>query len=695
MLQQRKRIVAIVMCVIAYWCTRLPAISDADAARLATEFSFSKLPLPESPGEHRRERAVNADLQHISGWISSVGASVALGDLDNDGLPNDVCLVDPRTDEVFIAPVPGTGDRYAAFTLRFDREPQDSSRLRAHHPDSMAPTGCRFGDLNEDGFLDVLVYFWGRPPVAYLAHNRTGRDPLSRSMYRKVEVAESSDGWYTNTVTFADLNGDGHVDIVVGNYDRDGTPKMASTGDLSSVMQHSMSRAYNGGGNRFLLWQRPHKDAEDPILFVEQEPGLDTETMSGWTLAVGAADLDGDQLPEIYVANDFGPDHLLHNMSTLGQLHFQVLNGKKDFTSPNSKVLGRDSFKGMGVDFGQLNKSDAVPDILVSNIAGPMSLEESHFAFVSSVSDKQSLKDAMSAGVAPYRDESEMLGLSRSGWGWDIRFGDFNNDGVAEVVQATGFMKGAEDPSQAMDRWPELHEAAIGNDELLSNPANWPRFRAIDHDELSGHEANPFFVLSGGRYYDISKQLGLDAPYVTRGIATADCDGDGDLDFAIANQWERSWFFRNDLIPSPESTGAKASSAKLRPALILNLLLPVDPTDPKHQTLPENKSGAIIGSPAIGAAATIGVIRNMDGKLRGADGTIWTSQVDGGNGHSGQRSPQLHFGLGDDQAFPGLVEVMVELKWRDRNGRLCMTNKTLKPGTHTIFLNPENLAGEQ
>ena len=44
-----------------------------------------------------------------------------------------------------------------------------------------------------------------------------------------------------------------------------------------------------------------------------------SEALRGWTLAVGAADLDGDLLPELYFANDFGPDRLLHNRSTPGQ----------------------------------------------------------------------------------------------------------------------------------------------------------------------------------------------------------------------------------------------------------------------------------------------------------------------------------------------------------------------------------------
>ncbi len=634
------RSVSTLLIVGLYWFTRLPQISPQERSSLAAQFAFSSAVLPELPSSvSHNVRTVNPSLERISAWISSVGASVALNDLDGDGFPNDVCYVNTRTDQVILESVPNQPERYHPFELR--------SNLKLYNPNIMAPMGCLPGDFNEDGRMDVLVYYWGRTPIAFLriADHVT---ELSAASFLPMEIVPGGQRWFTNAVTAADLDGDGHTDLVIGNYFPDGAQILDAHATNKESMQHSMSRAYNGGHDHLLLWKSANAGSQPVVSFQEAVGALDDQVSAGWTLAVAAADLDGDLLPELYFANDFGPDRLLHNRSQPGHLHFAVLNGVKTFTTPNSKVLGHDSFKGMGVDFGDLN-GDGLLDIYVSNIAGQFSLEESHFLFINTGNTKEMLE-----GKAPYVDRSESLGLSRSGWGWDARLDDFNNDGVLEALQATGFIKGT------TSRWPELHELAMGNDDLLSNPLSWPRFRP--GDDLSGHQHNPFFVRAqNGRYYDLASEVGLGQPQVTRGIAIADVDGDGDLDFAFANQWDDSIFYQNDC--------PRCSS-------FLSLYLALPPEgELESQTVVTNghpTSGALI-RPAIGATAIVHL----------PNGRIQIEQVDGGNGHSGKRAPNLHFGLGE---IPQSAPIRVDLKWRDSAGEVHQQSMELLPGWHTIWL---------
>ncbi|HAX77579.1 MAG TPA: RNA-binding protein [Cyanobacteria bacterium UBA11372] len=644
-----KQVVAIALLFSLFWFSRLPGLSATERAAIASRFSFAILPLPElAGGTPKFERSVHPSLERHKGWISAVGASVALNDLDGDGLSNDVCYVDPRSDRVIITPVPGLGDRYQPFAL------QPSARL--YDSSTMAPMGCLPGDLNEDGLMDILVYYWGRTPVAFI-HVEGLKSLLQTSVYVEQEIVPGQERWYTNAATFSDLDGDGHADLIIGNYFQDNAQILNVNASGVESMQHSMTRADNGGRNRLLLWTKATTGKEPTVQFKEAKGVLDESIARAWTLAVGAADLDGDFLPELYFANDFGPDRLLHNLSKPGELQFALLEGKKTLTTPNSKVLGHDSFKGMGVDFGDVN-GDGLFDIYVSNIAAEYALEESHFLFVSTGEINK-----MGKGIAPYIDRSETLGVSRSGWGWETKFGDFDNDGSLEALQATGFLKGE------VNRWPELHELAIGNDELLSHPQSWPRFQR--GDDLSGHQHNPFFIrASDGRYYDFAKELGLDEPDVTRGIATADVDGDGDLDFAIANQWENSYFYRNESPQTGAFLGLRLLRSLNQPLQKINSKTGETPIP---QELLERFNYSTLGSPAIGATATVHL----------PDGRKLVAQVDGGNGHSGARSLELHFGLGNLESNTPLP---VDLRWRDTQGQVHQESLFLSPGWHTVLL---------
>ena len=611
---QAVRLLAVAMVLVLYGFTKLPSLPEEERQTLASRFAFERLPLPAPPGDLRRTvRPVHPDMERISGWISSVGAGVALSDLDNDGLPNDLCLVDTRVDRVLVAPVPETGPRYPAFTL--DPDP----RL-PHDRRTMAPMGCLTGDWNEDGRMDALVYYWGRPPVLFL---REGEKPAADA-YRPVALAPWTERWNTNALTSADVDGDGHLDLIVGNYFPDGAPLLDDRNTGYVHMHRSMSRSENGGVNRLYLGQ-------GKALFREVPDAFDPHTARSWTLAAGAADLDGDLLPEIYFGNDFGNDRLLHNRSTPGRPRFVALAGRKGFTTPNSKVLGRDSFKGMGIDFADLN-GDGRLDMYVSNIAQNWALEESHFVWVATGEPEQ-----MREGIAPFAERSEPLGLARSGWGWDSRFADLDADGVPEALQAIGFLRGEN------NRWPELHEIAMGNDNHMLHLEAWHRFGP--GDDLSGHLHNPLFVrASDGRYYDLAKEVGLGQNQVSRGIALADVDGDGDLDWAVANQWEGSWLVRNE---SPRSNAS----------LVLDLRLPM---------------AAGLSRPAVGASVTVHL----------PDGRRQVAQVDGGSGHSGKRAPQVHFGLGRLQQG---TELKVEVRWRDGGGARQQTFR-LAPGNHRLML---------
>ena len=140
-----------------YGYGRISEMAPPDIERLASMFRFEAYPMPEASHDpHKKVRAVHLSLQRIS----TLGAAVAIADLDGDGLSNDICRVEPRTDQVIVAPTPVPAGRYQPFVLQTGHLPYDT-RITA-------PMGCVAGDLNEDGLMDLLVYYWGRTPIAFL-----------------------------------------------------------------------------------------------------------------------------------------------------------------------------------------------------------------------------------------------------------------------------------------------------------------------------------------------------------------------------------------------------------------------------------------------------------------------------------------------------------------------------------------------
>jgi hypothetical protein len=639
--RQLPGVVALVLVVGAFYAVRLPTASKAETRRMADAYAFTPLSIALPSGYKQQTiRRVNKDYAHIDAWISSVGAGIAMNDLDGDGLANDLCIVDPRIDQVVVTPVPGArSGRYAPFALTAGGLPMN---------DAMAPMGCAPGDFNEDGRMDLLVYLWGRTPIVHLAEPQAAK--LDATAYRATELIpgpNSTGGkytgpqWNSNTAAIDDFDGDGHDDIYIGNYFPH-SPVLDPTVNGGVAMNRSLSKATNGGEDYILRWTGATTGERSAVAYEVADGALPEKVSKGWILAAGANDLDGDQRPELYLGQDHGTDALLHNRSTPGNIKFAPVQSARSPLVPKSKLIGHDSFKGMGIDYGDFDH-DGLYDMFVSNITTSFGIQESNLHFVNTAKNQAEVRAGMNAGGAPWTDRSARVGTAWSGWAWDVKLADFNNSGELAIAQATGFVKGE------VNRWPQLQELAASNDLVVEHQDWWPHVQS--GDDLAGGQRLHFFVKGqDGKYVNLANELGLGIPVPTRGIATGDADGDGRLDFAVARQWDEPVYYHNE---SPS------------PGAFLGLRL-------THDAAPVAGSRPAPGSPVVGAQVTVTT----------PDGRTYITRVDGGSGHSGKRSHEVHVGLGDDITGP----VQVHLRWRDRTGQVREQDLQLTTGWHSLQL---------
>ncbi|WLQ45088.1 ASPIC/UnbV domain-containing protein [Streptomyces laculatispora] len=620
------------------------SVSVAGGDQAAAAYKFKEMPIAMPPGYNSQPmktiRDVNPAYEKIRAWISSVGASIAVNDVTGHGLANGMCIVDTRTDSVVVTytPTARTADQFTPFVLDAGPLPMD---------DAMAPTGCTPSDFNGDGRNDFLITYWGRTPVLFLAKSDAASPSASAYTPREVVASQSLDGkyhgprWNTDAAYVADLDGSGHPSIIIGNYFPDSD--VLDPHGLDNVeMNDSLSSAKNAGGDHVLRWHRASAGTNPDAAFIEEKDAIPYASSTGWTLAISGADLTGSGLPDVYIANDFGHGHLLYNRSTPGRIRFTEAKGERTPTTPKSFVLGNGSFKGMGVDFGDVDGNGSF-DMMVSNITVAWGLEESNFLWINQANSPAAAKTELQSGIAPFKQEAQENGVAWTGWGWDAKMGDFLNNGQQNILQADGFVKGD------IDRWPWLQEMAMTNDNLLSNPAMWPHVGP--GDDLAGDEVMAFYArTSNGKYANVSKQLGLDVPIPTRGIATADTTGSGALDFAVARQWGPPAFYANQ-------------SPKLGSDLTLRLYRPA----------PDATAGEGLAAPGSPAYGTTVSITTPEGRQ--------IAQLDGGGGHGGFRSFDVRFGLGTHTG-----PVSAHFTWRDSGGGLHTKTQQLTAGSHTLML---------
>jgi hypothetical protein len=461
-------------------------------------FSFQESSKAAGIDFHHTGPKLDAKLQHIMPQVASMGAAVSVVDFDRDGWP-DIYVVNS-----------GEGSRNALYRNQHDGTFRDVAEevglADLNQPGTGASMGAVWGDYDNDGFEDVLVYKWGKPE---LFHNDGGKH------FTRVTEQAGLPPWVNaNTAIWLDYDGDGKLDLFLGGY----YPEDVDLWHLKNtkIMPESFEYAQNGG-RKYLFHNLGNGRFEE----VSEKLGIRSRR---WALASVAADLRGTGYPDLFVANDYGVSELYLN------------EGGKHFREAGKETgIGYAPKSGMSASVGDV-LNDGRLGVYVSNIS-----EEGVLVQGNNLWMPQAGKPAADPH---YENLANAMGVELAGWSFGVQFGDFNNDGFTDLYVTNG--------NVSLDRnrsyWYDYSKVAGGNKSIISDAANWP---PLDGRSLSGYQQKRVFLNDGsGQFKEVAQLVGVTDVYDGRSVALADFGNRGALDAVVANQNGPVLFYRNTVSPA-------------------------------------------------------------------------------------------------------------------------------------------------
>lgn len=415
----------------------------------------------------------NGDVLHM---FTSGGASVAVGDYDGDGY-EDLFVTDSdtgRPNHLFHNNGDGTFTDVAV----------EAGVAGGNDPKTIVSDALWF-DYDNDGKLDLLIARFGTPILYHNEGNGKFKDVTAVSGLNK----------FGNTIAVIafDYDNDGYLDLLFGNYFQ---PKDLLDLKDPHVLPNNLDAATNGGG--VTLWRNTGK-ATGIFEEVTEKAGLGK--LTGWTLDVGHGDFNNDGLQDIYLACDYGTDHIFLN------------NGNGTFREVTETATGWDTKKGMNVDVADYD-NDGWLDIYVTNITDEY-MKECNMLWHNN-------------GNSTFTDVSKETGTCETGWGWAAKFADFDNDGWQDLFVVNGLR------SAGPENYIPLVIPVITTPGLdITDVNNWPN---IGDRTWSGYQKKRLFHnLGSGVFKEISSDAGVDNKFDGRGIGIVDFDNDGRLDIVQTN----------------------------------------------------------------------------------------------------------------------------------------------------------------
>ncbi len=472
------------------------------------------------------------------------GSGVAIGDVNGDGRP-----------DVYLCRIDGPNALYLNDgSWKFHEVAKEAGVALGDRPS----TGAVFADVDGDGDLDLIVSSMGGRNSLFF---NDGKGHFTDATAQSGFVAEERG---STTAALADVDGDGDLDLYVANY------KARTMLDSLSPQERAFDQVVKKTAGKFeviperradyrlqerkdlngvTLVQRADPDwfylndgkgrfTREPIAgnprFLDETGAPLKEEPEDFGLAARFYDVNGDGAPDLYVANDFeDPDQ------------FWINDGTGHFRLIAKQAIRRTANSNMAVDFADIDRDGLVDlfqvDMLANDSYRRKTQIPTHTAVQKPVGEyterAQWQRNALllNRGDGTFAEIADFAGVAASGWSWSALFLDVDLDGYEDLLIGNGHtwdLMDADTQEKLKSTWTGLgwrQERKFYPALKLKNVA----FR---------NKGDRTFEDAGARW-----RWGTEED-ISHGMATADLDGDGDLDVVVNRLNAPAAVMRNDAV---------------------------------------------------------------------------------------------------------------------------------------------------
>ncbi|HJQ21107.1 MAG TPA: VCBS repeat-containing protein [Gemmatimonadaceae bacterium] len=469
-----------------------------------------------------------------------IGAGVAAGDIDGDGLP-----------DLFLASV----ERPAAlYRNRGGFRFEDVTATSGIDTRGLATLSAAFADVNGDGAMDLVVGTLGGPIKLWLGDGK--------GHFTDATAASGLPAGFAATgLTFADVDGDGDLDLYVATY------KVRNVQDEFPPQQREFDQVVRKVGDRYEVvpqWRKDYRIEDhpelggvirsqraEPDLFLENDGSghfsripmahsrrfLDAsgkpldEEPDYFTLAARFYDVNGDGAPDLYACNDFeDPDQLW------------LSDGHGGFRLASALELPETSNTCMSVDFGDIDRDGRVDFFTADMLASTRARQAAQIATNSAYPKAPGLARSqdqwmqnmlqLARGDGGWGAISDVAGVAATDWTWGSAFVDADLDGYEDLVMLNGHRWDVRDA----DTYERLRNA-LPRVPWNREQAEFPRSATRNFVFRNAHDLT---------FTDMSRAWGIaNEDAISQGIAVGDLDGDGDADIVATRLDAPVMLYRN------------------------------------------------------------------------------------------------------------------------------------------------------